>query len=98
MSENTLGPDRCNAQGCRTPCEGFMCAAHWKLVPPAMRMAIESSPDPRTTASAISRAAIAEVAYRESRNKPRDSGRIRKTPVQLALFGDDQVLTAGKRG
>jgi hypothetical protein len=74
-----------------------MCAVHWKLVPPAMRLAIESSPDPRSAESPISQAAIAEVAHRETRGKPRGSGRICKTPVQLALFGDDQVLTTGKQ-
>lgn len=92
MSENTAGPGRCNAQGCGTPCAGFMCAAHWKLVPPAMRLAIESSPDPRTTESPVSQAAIAEVAHRDSRSTPRGSCRIRKAPVQLALFGDDQAI------
>lgn len=97
MSDNTAGPGRCNAQGCDTPCDGFMCAAHWKLVPPAMRMAIESSPDPRSAESPLAQAAIAEVAHRESRSKPRGNGRTHKTPVQLALFGDDQVLTTGKR-
>lgn len=98
MSDNTAGPGRCNAQGCGTPCDGFMCAAHWKLVPPAMRLAIESSPDPRSAESPISQAAIAEVAHRESRSKSRGSSGIRKEPVQLALFGDDQVvLAAGKR-
>ena len=97
MSQNASGPDTCHANGCDTPCTGFMCGPHWKLVPAAMRMAIESSPDPRATATPIAKAAIAEVAHRESRTKPAARKQVRPHPVQLALFGDDQVLTKGKR-
>lgn len=97
MSQNTSGLDTCQASGCDTPCTGFMCGVHWKLVPPAMRMVIESSPDPRAVATAIAKAAIAEVAHRESRTKPAGGRKVRRHPVQLALFGDDQVLTKGKR-
>lgn len=97
MSQNSSGPDSCHANGCDTPCTGFMCGPHWKLVPAAMRMAIESSPDPSAAATPIAKAAIAEVADRESRTKPAARPQVRRHPVQLALFGDDQVLTKGKR-
>ncbi|SLJ80585.1 hypothetical protein [Mycobacteroides abscessus] len=97
MSPNSSGPHTCHANGCDTPCTGFMCGPHWKLVPAAMRMAIEQSPDPTATATPIAKAAIAAVAHRESRTKPAASKQVRRHPVQLALFGDDQVLTKGKR-
>jgi len=97
MSQNNSASGTCHANDCDTPCTGFMCGPHWKLVPPAMRLVIESSPHPHAVPPAIATAAIAEVAHRESRTKPAVRQKVRRHPVQLALFGDDQVLTKGKR-
>ncbi|NTY62582.1 hypothetical protein [Mycolicibacterium sphagni] len=133
VSAGRAGSNTCHATGCGIACTGFMCEPHFKLVPPAMRMVIESSPDLDAVPPAIAKAAIAEVAHREARSKPKTrqnqtppaagdtapkpaatetrpkpasrksrakpSGDkpLRRNPVQLALFGDDQVLTKGKR-
>lgn len=87
----------CHANGCDTPCDGFMCRDHWQLVPPAMRLAIKSSTDSHAMPTAIAQAAIAEVAHKESRSKTARARRGSMHPVQLALFGDDQVLTRKNR-
>lgn len=125
MPENSSAPPTCHATGCTSPCDSFiLCTPHWKQVPPAVRMAIESSPDPTDLSSPFAQAAIAEIAHREARRKPaaprppaapaaareattkraarsKTQGRSqqgRPNPVQLALFGDDKVLTTpGKR-
>ncbi|KIU14618.1 hypothetical protein [Mycolicibacterium llatzerense] len=97
MSQNNSASGTCHARGCDTPCTGFMCEPHWKRVPPAMRLVIESSPNPHAVPPAIATAAVAEVAHRESRTKPAVRQKVRRHPVQLALFGDDQELTKGKR-
>lgn len=86
MPEKPSGPYPCRAKGCDSDTDGFMCADHYALIPPAMRSVIEAEPNPRACAPAIATAAIDAVAHKETRYARSATRRTPRKPEQLALF------------
>jgi hypothetical protein len=86
---------RCRARDCpaEVPAEVFMCPQHWSKVPAALRDSLkqtmpsgqEIDDHPSAEFLAFAKAAIAEVAHKEARQRGR-TPRTPKKPVQLALF------------
>lgn len=85
----------CRAQDCpaELPTEVFMCPQHWSKVPAALRDSLkqtmqsgqEIDDNPSAEFLTFAKAAIAEVAHKEARQRCR-TPRAPMKPVQLALF------------
>ena len=94
-ADTSTTPHRCHAQECPTevPPEMLMCPPHWSMVPAALRDSLKATvpsrqdvdDNPSAEYLAFAKAAIAEVAHKEARQRGRKP-RTPKKPVQLALF------------
>jgi hypothetical protein len=91
----SAAPHRCHAQECPTevPPEMFMCPPHWSMIPASLRGSLKATvpsgqdiaDNPPPEYLAFAKAAIADVAHKEARQRGR-TARSPKKPVQLALF------------
>jgi hypothetical protein len=94
-SVGPAAPHRCRAQGCPTEVapETFMCPPHWSMVPASLRDSLKApvpsgqdiDDNPSAEYLAFAKAAIADVAHKEARQRGR-TVRTPNKPVQLALF------------